>query len=348
MKKIKEKYERRGLEDVEPIVRYWLEHTYLIADALIKKETGTEQDRVIAKDMLISVINEENYYREVIDTAIFYLCEIFLRELRETNNEEILNDLKFYAKRLEKVAYAENTYPWLIEAMWLQAQISLLELDVETTQNLYDEAQNIAEEKGIQKLAVKVSNEHDLLLDQLDLWDDFTLRLPSIAERLELSHIEERLEELLRGTFLKEIEIEPEDAVLLLILGSSGVILFSDQFDLTTDVQVIEEVITTIKQQSQDDKIKADMIKRMRHRDLTYLLTKTESLIFCYVFLGRSYLGIRKLKKFKLELEKDRKFLNVLVSKSQEGLNLDYSDRVKLNEMIDSIYNQASNVKNQI
>ena len=61
---------------------------------------------------------------------------------------------------------------------------------------LLTKAQKIAESKGLTKLALKISDEHDILLDQLDQWEHFTMRLPTIAEKLELTHIEEKLKQM--------------------------------------------------------------------------------------------------------------------------------------------------------
>ena len=102
---------------------------------LIKREKSS--DRKKAKELLEAVISEENIEQKFVTTALLNLCELLIFELRETENLELLDELKIYVDRLHKEGSIELAYPLLVQSIWLQANIALLELDVDKAKRLF-------------------------------------------------------------------------------------------------------------------------------------------------------------------------------------------------------------------
>ncbi|GAH26837.1 unnamed protein product, partial [marine sediment metagenome] len=68
------------------------------------------------------------------------------------------------------IAEKSHSYKVFCETFLLQAKLALLNLDVKAARRFLTQAQKIAESYGIKRLAIKISNEHDELLKQLNLW----------------------------------------------------------------------------------------------------------------------------------------------------------------------------------
>ena len=151
-----------------------------------------------AKNLLKSIINEKDVEYDIVENTILNLCDLLLIELKLSEDKDIIEELKFLINKLQEVGIRELTYPLLVQTYWLQSQISLLELNAEEAQRLYTKAQTMAEEKNLEPMARKISAEHDFLIGQLDLWEKFTTKLPSIMEILELTKIEDMLNQMLK------------------------------------------------------------------------------------------------------------------------------------------------------
>jgi len=93
----------------------------------------------------------------------------------------------------------------------------------------------------------------------------------------------------------------------------------------------------------------------MKLSDYTYVIKKIESLIFCYISVGHSYEGIKKLEEFSQlvygtvevweELEELSKIsltadfdVKTLVSASAEETSLEYSSNIILNQYVDNVF----------
>lgn len=328
-----------------------------LAKALVMIKTQKPQEREEAKGLLKVVITEENIEQKFISTAILNLCEILLAELRETEDLELLKELKSYVERLHKEGSAELAYPLLVHSIWLQANVAIIELDVDKARRLLKSAQVMAEAKEMYNLSRRISNNHDTLLGQLERWDEFTMKLPNIAERMELTHIESVLNEMIKGKGIiyPEDKLENEEPILISIFAKTGSVLYIEKIDPEIDSVMIEEIWMLILKNIKEEETKSGIIERMKLSDYTCVIKRIESLIFCYIFVGHSYEAIKKIEEFSQlvygtievweELEELSKFsltadfdIKTLVSATQEETSLEYSSNTILNQYVDNIF----------
>ncbi|GAH55989.1 unnamed protein product, partial [marine sediment metagenome] len=61
--------------------------------------------------------------------AIIHLCDLYLIELRITNDPEIINEIQPYIRELLDIAKNQHMYLVLAETCLLQAKLSLLTSD---------------------------------------------------------------------------------------------------------------------------------------------------------------------------------------------------------------------------
>jgi len=260
-------------------------------------------------------------------------------------------------ERLHKEGSAELAYPLLVHSIWLQANISLLELDINKARRLLKSAQVMAEAKEFHNLARKISNNHDILLSQLKQWEEFTFKLPNIAERMELTHIESVLNEMIKGKGIiyPEDKQEKEEPILVSIFTTTGSVLYIERIDPDIDTEMIEEVWLTILKNVKEEETKSGIVERMKLSDYTYVIKRIESLVFCYIFIGHSFEGIKKLEEFSQlvygtvevweELEELSKIaltadfdIKTLVSAFAEDTSLEYSSNIILNQYVDNVF----------
>ncbi len=322
---------------------------------LIEQEDSTKRQEV--KELLNTVLKEENIEQKFISRAILSMCEILLAELRETENLDLLEELKSFVDRLHKEGTAELAYPLLVQSIWLQANIALIELDVNKARRLMKSAQVMAEAKDMHNLARKISNHHDILLSHLDRWEEMTRKLPNIAARLELTHIETVLNEMIRGKGIvyPEDRMEHEEPILMSIFTKAGSILYLKKIDPEVDALMIEEIWMFILKTIKEEDTRSGIIERMRFSDYTYVIKRIESLIFCYIFIGHSYEGIKKIEEFSQlvygtvevweELEELSKIsiktefdVNTFISITTEETSLEDSSTGILNQYVDNIF----------
>ncbi len=313
--------------------------TNKLSTALVLKRNESVQDRLKAKELLKYIINEKDVEYRTVETAILNLCDLLLIELKKSEDYKLLEELKSLINKLQEIGIRELTYPLLVQTYWLQSQISLLEFNAEGAQHLYTKAQVMAEEKELEPMARKISDEHDFLIGQLDLWKKFTTKLPSILELFELTRIEDMLSQMLRkGVVLpSEIEKEDEQPVLISIFTESGELLFSEKLFDTLEDDIIERILPEMKTQIEEE-TDYKTSRRGRLYDYSYILRKIDKLFFCYYFVGKSYSAIHKIEKFSRILNEASKIWERLVTFSQTGSNLNFEERNFIASSIDNIF----------
>ncbi|GAF95307.1 unnamed protein product, partial [marine sediment metagenome] len=155
--------------------------------------------------------------------AMFHLCDFYVHNYQTSKDELTFEKLKTAISRFAQKAKEQKSLKLLAEVYLFESQIALIDFDTGKARTLLNEAQKIAEEKGIFKLANLVSNSYDNLLDNLHYWESTTLQLPAISDRLELTHIEDLLNKFVRNKIIyTDIAQEEEQPVVFFIINLDG------------------------------------------------------------------------------------------------------------------------------
>jgi hypothetical protein len=303
-----------------------------------------ESDRVIkraeAQQLFQQLAEEEILKFDITANAMLNLCELLYLELETSASAEALNELKTLLQRILEIAEDQRAYAVFVETHLLQSKTALLELDVQKARQLLTQAQMIAEEKGLQKLAMKASGEYDSLLDQITKWDSFIEKEASMEERLQLVQLEKMVTGLIQK---REVEIQerpPEEPVMLLIMAQSGLTLYSQSFedDQQMDDQLIGGFLTAVTSFGTEVFSGSGAIDRIQYQEYTVASKILESMMFCYMFKGQSYSAIQKLDHFMDEIQNITPVWKGLGRALQTGQTLDEPEEIKLGEMITGIF----------
>ena len=316
-----------------------VEQLYAVSKGVYLLQIGEEEDLIEAEKILNQVIEDEGPDLDVTAMAIFSLCMLNLRKIQKTKNGIVLfQRTESLLNILLRLAEKEKSSILLAEVYSLQSQISLVKMEVQEAERLLIEAQKIAEEGEIDALEMKISRIYDSLLEHLDSWEDFTMKLPSIGEKLELTRMEEMLDELLRfQSLISEHDFTKEEPVLFFITDSKGGTVFADKF--YQDLQEIE--MKRILEISLDnyEKLKEveGYIPRFKFHEYTIILSVLDDVYFGYVFIGDSYQSIKNMNRFIQDTE-SQPILDILRNKTKKNEGLELQERISISELIDEVF----------
>lgn len=297
-----------------------IDQRFRLSKAMLLKTSDRTIHKAEAQKLFQEIAEEEVIDHELTVLAMLNLCELLLVELKNFGNEAVLEEIEQLANQLLEIASHQNSFSLLAETYLLESKLALIKLDLRKAQQLLTQAQMIAEEKGLKKLAVNLSNEHDSLLMQLNKWKNLAERRASLSERLEMV----KLEDMLGRMMLKKIEDVkevPEESVLLVILAESGLTLFSMQFESEQKIneQLVGGFLTAINTFCRETFSSAGSLERIKHQEYTVLMKAIGGLMFCYVFKGQSYSALHKLEEFIHLLETEKNLLDQLTQAADKG-----------------------------
>ncbi|MHA1219948.1 MAG: tetratricopeptide repeat protein, partial [Candidatus Heimdallarchaeaceae archaeon] len=308
---------------------------FSLSTALFLKSYIDKESKKKAKQILIDLIDQEITYYQTTERAYLYLCDLLLEEIRTSNDLQLLEELREYTKRLAFIATMQDSNLLLIELYFLQSKMLLLELKVEEALELLDLAQDIARGKGLVRLEILLSNEHDILLNQLDVWEDFTGHLHTLEERLEYTHIETLLSNMIKKWInYADVHYDTESPCFFLMSNTEGTVLYSDSYSsLPFNPEKTSKIQRKIKH-TWDEKSNTNKIIRFCFQEYSCLLKTEQDLNICYVFMGNSYLPLKKMIDFLSDLN-NSEILTKIVTETENSKNLSLQTRIDLSKLID-------------
>ena len=308
-----------------------------VAEALVLKLSMRARDRARAELLFNQVVEEEIVAHELTVIALLGLCDVLLVDLQISGDTEILVNLHEFLNRLLQIVEDQNSFWLMAEAHVLRSKLALLDLDVMEARRLLTEAQRIADEKGLSQLAIKISNEHDALLDELNAWDELTKRQAPLAKRTNLARIGDHVERMFRLGVDETLDMQEEKPISVMILAKGGIVVFSKAFVSTTDVDenLIGGLFDAI--QSCGDELFSQALDRIKLKTYTVLARPVDPFTICYVYIGQSYSALRRVLQFIQAVPQDLSVWNPMLKTATTGKTLSPpaydSLEVLLNEM---------------
>ncbi|MFW9897226.1 MAG: hypothetical protein ACFFD7_15595, partial [Candidatus Thorarchaeota archaeon] len=278
---------------------------YKFGKALILKTSSRIRDKVKAEELFKELIETDTINFDLIIKAHIHLCDILLTEYRLDNDSEILTELNYYIANLLTIAENQHSYLVFCETFILQAKLALLNFNTKTARRYLTQAQKIAETYGIKRLAMKISYEHDELLRKTKMWENLKISEMSLSERLELSGLNEQMENMVKKRIRKVPDVSKEDPVMLLILTEGGNLLFSKKFeeDFSFEDDILGGFLTTINYIISE--VFSEGLDRAVFGPYTLLMMPIQPFLVCYIFKGDSYFAYDKIKNFLNSIQND-------------------------------------------
>ncbi len=310
---------------------------YRLARAITLRTSARVVKQAEAQQIFQTIAEEDIIQYEYTVEAMMNLCEILLQELRASGNEEVLTEIKDILQKLQTIAENQNSFSLLVDTYLLKSKMALLELDLDSARQLLGDAQQIAQDKGLQKLAMMISGEYDTLMDQLGKWTDLIDQNVPMIEKLELTELESMVTRIIRKK-AETPEFAEEEPALLLLLSESGTVKFSHQFvseEILND-RVIGDLLTAINSFIQETFSATGSIERIKHKEHTLLMKPLDPLLCCYVFKGQSYSALQKLDNFLGQIKDSRALWNLITSTSTSDKPL--PERKKMKDIVSDVF----------
>ncbi|NVM56414.1 MAG: tetratricopeptide repeat protein, partial [Candidatus Helarchaeota archaeon] len=234
------------LKDYKDIGKFY-NALYRSGKALLLKLSLRAINRGKAEEIFKELVDEEGILHESKELALVNICDLLLIELRNTGDLELLDEFQNYLTQLMDLTKKYNSHSLLAEAYLLQAKAALLTLDIKEARRFLTQAQKISEKYGLNRLAIKISSEHDELLKQLEMWENLKESKAPLAKRIELSRLNEQMERMVKKRVVSLPKLEAEQPVLLAVMSKEGNILLSNPFtaDLTIDSAYFGEFLAS-------------------------------------------------------------------------------------------------------
>ncbi|MFX1388677.1 MAG: tetratricopeptide repeat protein, partial [Promethearchaeota archaeon] len=320
-----------------------IDYSYKFNKALILKTSSRIRDKAKAEKLLKELIETDTLAFDIIKKVHIHLCDILLMEYRIDNDSEILNELNFYISRLMDIAEKQHSYLVFCETFILQAKLALLTFNVKAARRFLTQAQKIADSYGMKRLAMKISYEHDELLRKTKMWENLKISDLNISERLELTGLNEQMQNMVKRRIIEVPEISKEDSVMLLILTEGGNLLFSKKFveDFSFEENIIGGFLTTVNYIISE--VFSEGLDRAVFGQYTLLMMRLKPFLVCYIFKGYSYFAHRKIKQFIESIQNDNLIWQSLENFSQMSKFVQAESIPSLESLITKIFIETQN-----
>jgi tetratricopeptide (TPR) repeat protein len=276
---------------------------YLLAKGTVLKESNRSLDRAEAEQSFKKILADKVSNPIIYQYTLWKLSELLTEELGKSNDPRILDELNPLISQYLNLAEKMHSYLELCGAKFLQAKLALVQLKFDESKRLFSQAQNLAELHNFQYFAQRISSEHDLLIEQQEIWDNIKEINAPISERIKLAAFDGILKRVQGIRALNPPELEEEQPLLLMIIAEGGILTFSYSFrdkEKFND-ELFGGFITAFKSFSSEFFSKG--LDRAKFGDDMMLMDTIGSFSICYLFKGQSYPAKQRLTKFKEKIQ---------------------------------------------
>ena len=285
---------------------------FFMTKALMIKSKGRFQNRAEAEKLFKEVVEDDIIDPVFQILSVVLLCDLLMEELSFSNDPEILEEIDPLIGRLLNIAEIQNSSLYLAETKLLQAKLALIQMNIEKAQYLMTQAQREAELHDLDLLAVKISVEHDSLLERLEEWSSLKEINAPLSERINLASIDEVIDRLQGKKAIEPLKLSPETPVFILIFKENEIPLFSHSFSqqISFEDDIISSFISAFNTFSRE--LFSKGLDRAKFGDYLILVESVDPFSVCYIFKGQTYPAKQKLADFVKEIQNNSMILETL------------------------------------
>ena len=175
-----------------------IEQVYRMAKALVLKSSMLPRDMLKAEEYLTEIVDSSFFYYEISVLALLHLTKLLVNELQMTGDPDVLSNLEARLTRLFDIASEQGSTRLLLETQILQSKAALLNLETDRADQLLVQTQYLAEERGFEEISKRIAAEHNMLLNEVSIWERLGGDKPQIAKRAEKIRISEQIGEMIQ------------------------------------------------------------------------------------------------------------------------------------------------------
>ncbi|TFH31206.1 MAG: tetratricopeptide repeat protein [Promethearchaeota archaeon] len=279
---------------------------YQLAHALFLKSSDELRLKFQAQEIFKEIATGPVLEHELTQLALLNQCDLLLSELLITRKLEILDEISPLLDKLIYVADNQHSYFMLAKAFLLKAKLAIIGMDIDQARIYLSSAQKYAMDHQLDFVAIQISEEHDKLLDQQDVWESLPDKSISIEERIQISGVNFQL---LRKIREKTNDMEPQKTeipVAFILMNDCGPMIFTEKFESNFDYndQLFGGVLSALHTYCEE--LFSRSFDRAKFGKYTIILYSKSPILFAYVFIGASYEAQKRLSSFIDKLGKNQ------------------------------------------
>ena len=327
-----ERYLEKMEENKKQLDSKIVEQQYSLAKGILLKRSTRLARKAEAENLFRKVIDSDVVSYELTVSAIYHLSELLIQELKITDAPDLWTEVRALMDRLLSIAKTQDSHLLLAETYWLKSKLALIDLELEEAKVLMNQAQFMADEKGLQRLAVRISNEYDEFLNNLEKLEEMDEKDASFQEIMDFVKLDDILLQLIRKGEIELQRKSPEEPIMLVIQDKSGRTVLTESFDTTTqiDSELLGGFLAAINSFAGEIFSSSGHIERIKHEEYSLTLQVIDPLLVTYVYKGLSYEAINKLSVFVKTLKDTENLWDALIkiTKSQRTLPKEYEEQL--------------------
>ena len=306
---------------------------------MLLKRSPRIRDKAKAQEYFDQVAEEDVEALEVTADAMLNQCELLLLEFNISNDEQVFKDVRKLTNELLEIAEEQNSYLLLSETYLLKAELAVIQGDIKSARYCFGQAHMIAEEKGLNRLALSISREYDAFLDKVGHSTNEVEK--SNQKPPEFGKVTNLLDKMSTQTIVAVSDPPAiEDSIMLFIISEGGITLFSHFFKPhgagAIKGPLIGSFLSAIEAFSKE--VFSSSIERLTLGDHRLIMNISDSLTFAYVYFGESYTAIKRLRKFILTLQMNSDLWRALKNKVNTGILLTSDEEAIILNVIQNIF----------
>ena len=184
---------------------------------------------------------------------------------------------------------------------------------------------------------MKISMEHDQLLEKLEIWKALKDRNAPISECLKLVSFEGDLNLMRKKKEIEQVEIHPEEPFLLSIISNGGVSLFTHFFSKEWDDKMMFGAFLTAFNRFSHEFF-SKTLDRVKIGENTIIMVPFEDNFLCYVIKGQTYPAQQKLNRFSEGIKNSEEILGAINCFFSTGAILNEENTPDLGRLVSTIF----------
>ena len=275
---------------------------YRLAKALMLRKKGRAEHLFQAQEIFKKIVDEPVIEQEFTQIALLNLCELILIEMRLNNTPQLYEELDFVIAKLLEIAENQHSYLLWAEVYLLKAKLALIDLNIDEARKNLNQAQLFAEDSGLLRIAMKISEEHDKLIAQQQIWESFQEKDATFLERAEIAGLDGFMHNIVQQKGIDPPSTQREIPVALIIVNEKGPIIYYKSFSSIGkfDQEMLGGFLTAFDIMS--DEIFSQNLDRAKFGEFNVMVKKQVPILVGYVYQGPSFYAQKKILQFYEEI----------------------------------------------
>lgn len=160
------------------------------SEAIIRKMSKRGVEKLQAQQIFQEIIDDDVIDHNITVLSMLNLCELLILEILISDTaEDLFQEVTELSNKLRDIALTQNSSMLVVMALLLQTKLALVQGEFEEANDHISTAKQIASEKKLTNLLLKVKYEQEKVQSELDKWDELVKRKASIKERIEQARV---------------------------------------------------------------------------------------------------------------------------------------------------------------